>query len=101
VRRAAFEAIGGFDDSYFMYFEDVDLGARLTQAGWRNLYVPGATVTHLGARSTSTAADAMRAEHHRSAYRYLSRKYAGWYLAPLRGALKVALTLRARFTRRG
>ncbi|GAA4175492.1 glycosyltransferase family 2 protein [Gryllotalpicola koreensis] len=101
VRRAAFEAIGGFDDSYFMYFEDVDLGARLTRAGWRNLYVPGATVTHTGAHSTSTAADSMRAEHHRSAYQYLSRKYAGWYLAPLRVALKAALMLRARFTSRG
>jgi len=101
VRRAAFEAIGGFDESYSMYFEDVDLGARLAQAGWRNLYVPGAVVTHTGAHSTSGAADSMRREHHRSAYLYLSRRYSAPYLWPLRMVLKAALRLRARVTRKG
>jgi N-acetylglucosaminyl-diphospho-decaprenol L-rhamnosyltransferase len=101
VRRSAFEAIGGFDESYFMYFEDVDLGARLAKAGWRNLYVPDAVVTHTGAHSTSGHASAMRREHHRSAYLYLSRKYSAAYLWPLRIGLKVALSVRARFTSRG
>ncbi|GAA4187922.1 glycosyltransferase family 2 protein [Gryllotalpicola kribbensis] len=101
VRRSAFEAIGGFDESYFMYFEDVDLGARLAQAGWRNLYVPGAVVTHTGAHSTTNHASAMRREHHRSAYLYLSRKYSAPYLWPLRIGLKIALSVRARFTSRG
>ncbi|AYG04273.1 glycosyltransferase family 2 protein [Gryllotalpicola protaetiae] len=101
VRRSAFDSIGGFDDSYFMYFEDVDLGARLSAAGWRNLYVPGAVVTHSGAHSTSGSAASMRAEHHRSAYLYLSRKYSAPYLWPLRAGLRVALAVRARFTSRG
>ncbi|GAA4165570.1 glycosyltransferase family 2 protein [Gryllotalpicola daejeonensis] len=101
VRREAFDAIGGFDDSYFMYFEDVDLGDRLTKAGWRNLYVPAASVMHTGAHSTKTRAAAMRAEHHRSAYLYLSRKYSGWYLAPLRLCLRIALGARAHITSRG
>jgi N-acetylglucosaminyl-diphospho-decaprenol L-rhamnosyltransferase len=101
VRRAAFEAIGGFDESFFMYFEDVDLGRRLAAAGWRNLYAPGAVVTHTGAHSTSGHASSMRREHHRSAYLYLSRKYAAPYLWPLRMGLKLALAVRARFTSRG
>ena len=102
VRREAFDAIGGFDESYFMYFEDVDLGARLAAAGWRNLYVPDAVVTHTGAHSTAgDRAAAMRAEHHRSAYLYLSRRYSAWYLWPLRAGLKVALALRSRVTSRG
>lgn len=102
VRRAAFDEVGGFDESYFMYFEDVDLGARLGNAGWRNLYVPDAVVTHTGAHSTAgERAAAMRAEHHRSAYLYLSRKYSAWYLWPLRAGLKVALALRSRVTNRG
>lgn len=101
VRRAAFDAIGGFDDSYFMYFEDVDLGGRMSQAGWRNLYAPDARVVHTGAHSTDRVASRMRAEHHRSAYLYLSRKYSAWYLWPLRAGLKTALGLRARVTRRG
>ena len=101
VRREAFEAIGGFDESYFMYFEDVDLGARLAQEGWRNLYVPEAVVTHSGAHSTSAHASAMRQEHHRSAYLYLSRKYRGWYLWPLRLGLRLALAARSHLTSRG
>ncbi|MFC4243519.1 glycosyltransferase family 2 protein [Gryllotalpicola reticulitermitis] len=102
VRRSAFDSIDGFDESYFMYFEDVDLGRRLTQAGWRNLYVPEAVVTHTGAHSTSGGrAKAMRAEHHRSAYLYLSRKYSAWYLWPLRLTLRAALHVRSRVTNRG
>jgi N-acetylglucosaminyl-diphospho-decaprenol L-rhamnosyltransferase len=43
----------------------------------------------------------MRAEHHKSAYLYLSRKYSAWYLWPLRAGLKVALSARSRITSRG
>lgn len=48
VRRAAFEAVGGFDERYFCYFEDVDLGFRLRLAGWRILQTPDAMVAHVG-----------------------------------------------------
>lgn len=94
VRREAYEQVGGFDTSYFMYFEDVDLGARLTKAAWANLYAPTASVVHTGAHSTSTASRRMEAVHHESAYRYLSRKYAGWYLLPVRVTLWVGLRVR-------
>ena len=46
VRRAAFEAVGGFDPRIFMYGEDVDLSWRLRAAGWRLLYQPKLTVIH-------------------------------------------------------
>ena len=94
VRREAYEQVGGFDTSYFMYFEDVDLGARLSKAAWANLYAPTASVVHTGAHSTSTASRRMEAVHHESAYRYLSRKYAGWYLLPVRVTLWVGLRVR-------
>jgi N-acetylglucosaminyl-diphospho-decaprenol L-rhamnosyltransferase len=96
VRREAFESIGGFDDGYFMYFEDVDLGARLARAGWVNRYVPTATVTHAGAHSTSKRRTEMERAHHRSAYRYVARKYSAWYLWPLRVALRAGLAVRER-----
>ncbi|MEO8908194.1 MAG: glycosyltransferase family 2 protein [Microbacteriaceae bacterium] len=101
VRRAAFDALGGFDESYFMYFEDVDLGKRMAEAGWQNVYAPAASVVHTGAHSTATAASAMRAVHHRSAYQYLARKYSAWYLWPLRVALRAGLAMRSRLTRGG
>ena len=46
VRRDAFEAVGGFDEAYFMYVEDVDLCWRLHRAGWAVLYEPSARVVH-------------------------------------------------------
>jgi len=96
VRRSAFDQLGGFDTSYFMYFEDVDLGARMSRAGWANVYVPSAVVTHTGAHSTSRFQSRMDHVHHRSAYTYLARKYPHWYLAPLRLSLRVGIALRER-----
>jgi GT2 family glycosyltransferase len=52
VRREALEAVGGIDDRWFMYFEDIDLCARLGQAGWRLRYVPAAVGRHAGAASS-------------------------------------------------
>ncbi|MCA8959355.1 MAG: glycosyltransferase family 2 protein, partial [Planctomycetes bacterium] len=45
-RRDAFRAIGGFDERFFLYFEDCDLGRRLTEAGWRLALAPDAEVQH-------------------------------------------------------
>jgi len=46
VRRAAFDAVGGFDERYFMFYEDVDLGWRLNLAGWRFVYEPASVAYH-------------------------------------------------------
>ncbi|WP_396327572.1 glycosyltransferase family 2 protein [Jatrophihabitans lederbergiae] len=94
LRREAFESVGGFDPSYFMYFEDVDLGARLATAGWLNVYVPTAEVIHAGSHATSRHAAAMISEHHRSAWRFLSRRYRGWRWLPVRVMLRVGLKAR-------
>jgi GT2 family glycosyltransferase len=53
IRRTAFDAVGGFDESYFMYFEDADLCYRLNAAGWKVHFVPITTVVHIGGASTS------------------------------------------------
>lgn len=52
VRRDAFEAVGGFDESFFMYFEDADLCYRLGRCGWEVHFTPTATVVHVGGAST-------------------------------------------------
>jgi GT2 family glycosyltransferase len=51
-RRAAVLEVGGFDEDYFCYFEDVDLGLRLRLAGHRARYVPDAVVAHVGGASS-------------------------------------------------
>jgi GT2 family glycosyltransferase len=52
IRRRAFESAGGFDESFFMYFEDADLCYRLGKAGWEVHFAPVTTVVHSGAAST-------------------------------------------------
>ena len=46
VRRSAFDDIEGFDERYFMFFEDVDLGWRLNLRGWRFVYEPASIAFH-------------------------------------------------------
>jgi len=98
VRRDVFDRLGGFDEGYFMYFEDVDLGWRIGKAGFRNVFDPSATAVHVGGTATKGSSERMRKAHHESAYRFLAQKYSAWWLWPLRVALKVALSVRARAT---
>ncbi|MEO8527471.1 MAG: glycosyltransferase family 2 protein [Pseudolysinimonas sp.] len=95
VRRSAFEKIGGFDDGYFMYFEDVDLGFRFGKAGFRNVYEPKSQVVHIGATTTGNHRGAMIRAHHASARRFISRKYPGPVLWPVRIALRAGLSIRS------
>lgn len=100
VRRSVFDELNGFDESYFMYFEDVDLGYRIGQLGLRNVYEPAASVVHTGAHSTQGNAVRMIQAHHDSAMRFLSKKYSGRLLWPLRAALGTGLAVRARIAAR-
>lgn len=54
-RRSVFIDCGGFDESYFAYYEDVDLGFRMQLQGWRTRLVPAAIVRHIGAGTTGGA----------------------------------------------
>jgi GT2 family glycosyltransferase len=56
-RRDLLIDLGGFDEEYFCYSEDVDLGFRLRLAGYRSLYVPDATVLHVGSAVTGRYSD--------------------------------------------
>ncbi len=55
--KQAFESVGGFDDDYFAYTEDVDLGFRLRLAGIPCWYLPSAVVHHVGYGSTGHGSD--------------------------------------------
>jgi N-acetylglucosaminyl-diphospho-decaprenol L-rhamnosyltransferase len=101
VRRRAFDEIGGFDDGYFMYFEDVDLGYRLGKRGYRNVYEPAASALHTGAHSTGSESSRMVRAHHDSARRFINRKYAGWWLWPVRVVITIGLSLRSALIVRG
>ena len=94
VRRETFDAVGGFDPRYFMYFEDVDLGERLGRHGV-NLYVPDAVVTHVGGTATARDPRRMARAHHDSAWLYLQGAYPGPWRRPLRAVLHLGLYARS------
>ncbi|BDH58714.1 putative dTDP-rhamnosyltransferase [Tsukamurella sp. PLM1] len=96
VRPKAFESIGGFDDRYFMYMEDVDFGDRLARAGWRNVYVPSAGIVHAKGHAAGKVPELMLPAHHDSAYRFFADRHPGPAAAPLRAAMKVGLAARSR-----
>jgi len=77
LRRDALDAVGGWDEGYFMYVEDVDLCWRLRRAGWRVVYEPGGEVVHVGGVSTRTRPYRMILEHHRSLYRFARKRWSG------------------------
>jgi N-acetylglucosaminyl-diphospho-decaprenol L-rhamnosyltransferase len=79
LRREAFDAVGGFDPSYFMFVEDVDLCARLWEAGWSVVFSPVAEVTHVVGASVGARPFRMVVEHARSLNFFFTRRYArGW-----------------------
>ena len=94
IRRELFTELGGFDDKYFMYFEDVDLGYRLGKRGFTNLYVPEVSITHIGGESTKAIKKTMLRIHHESAMHFIQVKYKGIMWAPVRGIIRVGLALR-------
>ena len=73
VRRSAFEAVGGFDESFFMYVEDVDLCWRLAGAGWTVALESAAVVRHGVGGSSGRAPYRMIVAHHRSLWRFARR----------------------------
>jgi GT2 family glycosyltransferase len=93
IRREAFAAVGGFDEQFFLYWEDADLCRRIRMAGWRVTYVPHCSVTHVGGRSSRHRALASAVAFHRSVYRYFLKHGGGWRYA-LAPAVFLALQLR-------
>jgi N-acetylglucosaminyl-diphospho-decaprenol L-rhamnosyltransferase len=94
IRRDLLDRLGGFDEGYYMYLEEVDLCTRARAAGAEIRYDPAAQVVHVGGVSTRQLPYRMLAEHHRSIMRWWWRSNRGArrLLAPF-----VALALAARF----
>jgi len=73
-RRNAFAAAGGFDERFFLYYEDVDICRRLRGLGFACLYQPAVGVVH-EARRASRRDPRLMAVHAASIARYLFRRY--------------------------
>jgi N-acetylglucosaminyl-diphospho-decaprenol L-rhamnosyltransferase len=89
ARRIALEELGGFDEGYFMYAEDMDLCWRAHHAGWGVGFAGTASVTHVEGVSTARHPYQMMLAHHRSALRFTARTTTGWRRVALPLALLV------------
>jgi GT2 family glycosyltransferase len=87
ARRAALEAVGGFDEGFFLYEEDADLCLRLRRAGWRVRFTPAAEVVHRLGRSMQRAPARARLEYRRSHLRYYGKHGGPLALLALRAWL--------------
>lgn len=103
-RREDFLKVGGFDEDYFSYFEDVDLSIRLRLAGGRCLYVPDAVVHHVGSASTGKLSDFVVYYGHRNLVWTYFKNMPGWlfwiYL-PLHLAMNLFFTISFLFKGKG
>ena len=91
VRREAFEAVGGLDEQYFMYAEEVDLCYAMRQKGWRVYYQPSAKVIHLGGGSSRKRPVERECHLYQSRVRFC-RKHYGSRAAELLKLQIIALT---------
>jgi GT2 family glycosyltransferase len=92
-RRDALRDVGGLDESYFCYVEDIDLGFRLRLAGHRCIYVPGAVVHHAGSYASGGPHSEFALYHgHRNLVWTFVKNMPGllfWVLLPLHLVLNV------------
>ncbi len=78
VRRSAVMAVGGLDERFFFYGEDLDWCKRLHDGGWRVVFVPEATATHFGGGSTDNAPLRYSIEILRATLTYWRKHHGAW-----------------------
>jgi len=98
LRQRALDEIGLMDEDFPIFFNDVDLCKRLSEAGWEIWFTPAATMTHFGGASTSQVQQAMIAESHRSFLRFYAKHYRSalpsWQYHGVRALLRAGGAIR-------
>lgn len=101
-RRDILAEVGGFDESFFCYMEDMDLGFRLRLRGYRCLYVPTAIVRHVGSGTTGKQSDiAVYYGHRNLVWTFVKNMPLFWLVILFVPHLIMNLAVVFWFTRRG
>ena len=83
LRVEAFRQVGGFDETFFLYAEEIDLSYRLRQAGWETHFAADASVIHTGGASSSQQRGDMLVQFYASLVHFYRRHYTRWQLTQL------------------
>jgi len=90
IKKDLFEKIHGFDENFFMYFEDVDLCRRASSVGGKILYLPQFTIRHFGGQSYDDTRK-QKVEYYQSQDYYLKKHFSrasAFFIALLRKVLR-------------
>lgn len=88
IRRPLFESLGGFDERFFVYLEDLDLSLRAHQAGWRSVYLTDAQAFHAGGGTSR------QVKAHRLFYSLRSRLLYGFkHFTPWQARMLLCVTV--------
>ncbi len=89
IRKTTLDEVGGFDDNFFMYFEDCDLARRFWQHHWPVYYVPEIVIEHVHQRATTKSGGVIRslftsrlAREHMKSWLYYYKKWRGQHPKP-------------------
>lgn len=91
VRRQAIDEVGGMDEGFFMYCEEIDWAMRLKRAGWEVYCVPAAEVVHYAGQSTQQFRDEMFVALWRSRFRLYAKHYNRFDNWALQGIVRLGL----------
>ena len=84
VRRAVYDQVGGLDEGFFMYSEELDWCYRIKQAGWQIIYLPGARITHYEGKSSEQVVAQRDIHFNTSKVRFYGKYRGAWVAALLR-----------------
>lgn len=94
VKRSVNDEVGGWDEGYFLHFEDIDLGYRIGLAGHTNVFEPSVTVSHSGGHSLKKHSAMVERAMTASAIRFMRKRYAGFWRSPIRWIVVAGLRVR-------
>ncbi len=94
LRRETIDQVGLLDETFFMYFEDMDYCLRLRAAGWKLYYVPGGEIVHLGGQSSGGRMRDYSVHSYRSLFYFYRKHYSLWTRFVVRLAVLLASAIR-------
>lgn len=95
IKKEVLQKTGGFDESFFMYGEDVDLSYRIQKAGYKNYYVANTTIVHFKGESTKKGSLNYVRLFYKAMSVFVRKHYGGTRAGLFTGAIQLAILLRA------